>query len=156
MLTPNGVNYLLQFLVISSNSPIIRNKNQKWTSSLMSLYLLSLHTHTPLVITLCFLEAAVRTESDANLRKVFDFKYFLLVFQQKNFRIDCRFKKMHYLCIDKSRPLPIRTAYPAGHFLYIDVLKFNKLMVRCFWRYFDIILYLCSSKRRNHEENDDI
>ena len=22
---------------------------------------------------------------------------------------------------DKSRPLPIRTAYPAGHFLYIDM-----------------------------------
>ena len=39
MPTPNGVNYLLQFLVISSNSPIIRNKNQKWTFSLMSLYL---------------------------------------------------------------------------------------------------------------------
>ena len=28
---------------------------------------------------------------------------------------------MHYLCNDKSRPLPIRTAYPAGHFLYIDM-----------------------------------
>ena len=28
---------------------------------------------------------------------------------------------MHYLCTDKSRPLPIRTAYPAGHFLYIDM-----------------------------------
>jgi len=87
----------------------------------MSLYLLSLHKHTPLVITHYFLEAAVWTESDAKLRKVFDFKYFLLVFQQKIFRIVCRFKKMHYLCTDKSRPLPIRTAYPAGHFLYIDM-----------------------------------
>ena len=57
----------------------------------------------------------------AKLRKVFDFKYFLLVFQQKIFRIVCRFMKMHYLCNDKSRPLPIRTAYPAGHFLYIDM-----------------------------------
>jgi len=57
----------------------------------------------------------------AKLRKVFDFKYFLLVFQQKIFRIVCRFKKMHYLRNDKSRPLPIRTAYPAGHFLYIDM-----------------------------------
>ena len=30
-------------------------------------------------------------------------------------------ENMHYLCTDKSRPLPIRTAYPAGHFLYIDM-----------------------------------
>ena len=29
--------------------------------------------------------------------------------------------KNAYLCNDKSRPLPIRTAYPAGHFLYIDM-----------------------------------
>ena len=57
------------------------------------------------------------------IRIVFDSKYFLLVFQQKIFRIVCRFKKMHYLCIDKSRPLPIRTAYPAGHFLYIGKKK---------------------------------
>ena len=121
MPTPSGVNYLLQSLQSSLIPQLSKDKNQKWTSSLMSLYLLSLHTHTPLVITHCFLEAAVRTESDANLRKVFDFKYFLLVFQQKIFRIVCRFKKMHYLCTDKSRPLPIRTAYPAGHFLYIDM-----------------------------------
>ncbi len=31
------------------------------------------------------------------------------------------FEKSTYLCTDKSRPLPIRTAYPAGHFLYIDM-----------------------------------
>jgi len=31
------------------------------------------------------------------------------------------FRNNAYLCIDKSRPLPIRTAYPAGHFLYIDM-----------------------------------
>ena len=81
----------------------------------------TLHTHIPLVITHYLLEVAVRTESVAKLRKVFDFKYFLLVFQQKILKIVCRFKKMHYLCNDKSRPLPIRTAYPAGHFLYIDM-----------------------------------
>ena len=33
----------------------------------------------------------------------------------------CYFSKKHYLWTDKSRPLPIRTAYPAGHFLYIDM-----------------------------------
>ena len=31
------------------------------------------------------------------------------------------FENSTYLCTDKSRPLPIRTAYPAGHFLYIDM-----------------------------------
>ena len=31
MPTPNGVNYLLQFLTNSSNSPIIRDKKQKRT-----------------------------------------------------------------------------------------------------------------------------
>ena len=31
------------------------------------------------------------------------------------------FAESLYLCTDKSRPLPIRTAYPAGHFLYIDM-----------------------------------
>jgi len=39
----------------------------------MSLYLLSLHTHTPLVITHYFLEAAVWTESDAKLQNSVDF-----------------------------------------------------------------------------------
>ena len=39
----------------------------------MSLYLLSLHTHTPLVITHYFLEAAVWTESDAKLQIFVDF-----------------------------------------------------------------------------------
>ena len=39
----------------------------------MSLYLLSLHTHTPLVITHYFLEAAVWTESDAKLQISVDF-----------------------------------------------------------------------------------
>ena len=52
MPTPNGVNYLLRFLVISSNSPIIRNKNQKWTFSLMSLYFLFLHWHICIKVTL--------------------------------------------------------------------------------------------------------
>ena len=32
-------NYLLQSLLLSFNSPIVRNKNQKWTSSLMSFML---------------------------------------------------------------------------------------------------------------------
>ena len=82
---------------------------------------LSVHWHICFDVTHYLLEVAVRTESVAKLQKVFDFKYFLLVFQQKIFRIVCRFKKMHYLCTDKSRPLPIRTAYPAGHFLYIDM-----------------------------------
>ena len=31
------------------------------------------------------------------------------------------FAESLYLCTDKSRQLPIRTAYPAGHFLYIDM-----------------------------------
>jgi hypothetical protein len=39
----------------------------------MSLYLLSLHTHTPLVITHYSLEAAVWTESDAKLQIFVDF-----------------------------------------------------------------------------------
>ena len=38
MPTPSGVNYLLSFLIVSSNSPIIWNKNQKWMfKSYMSL-----------------------------------------------------------------------------------------------------------------------
>ena len=45
MPTPSGVNYLLQFLNVSSNSPIIWNKNQKWTFCLMSYSLLSVHWH---------------------------------------------------------------------------------------------------------------
>ena len=45
-------------------------------------------------------------------------------------------------------------SYVNTHFR--DVLNINKLIVRCFWRLFDIILYLCSTKRRNHEENDGI
>lgn len=32
-------------------------------------------------------------------------------------------KNKAYLCSDKSRPLPIRTAYPAGHFLYVDSVQ---------------------------------
>jgi len=39
----------------------------------MSLYLLFLHTHTPLVITHYSLEAAVWTESDAKLQIFVDF-----------------------------------------------------------------------------------
>ena len=31
------------------------------------------------------------------------------------------FAESLYICTDKSRPLPIRTAYPAGHLLYIDM-----------------------------------
>jgi len=46
---------------------------------------------------------------------------FYSFFNEKKLRIVCRFKKKHYLCTDKSRPLPIRTAYPAGHFLYIGM-----------------------------------
>ena len=41
--------------------------------------------------------------------------------QAKKFKKLGRFGNNVYLCIDKSRPLPIRTAYPAGHFLYIDM-----------------------------------
>ncbi len=73
MPTPNGVNYLLQSLQSSLIPQLSKDKNQKWMSSLMSLYLLSLHTHTPLVITHYFLEAAVRTESDAKLQISVDF-----------------------------------------------------------------------------------
>ena len=28
---------------------------------------------------------------------------------------------MYYLCINKSRPLPVRLAYPAGHFLFMGI-----------------------------------
>ena len=121
MPTPNCVNYLLQFLITLSNSPIVERQESKVDVQSYVLISLSIHTHISLVITHYLMESAVWTESVANLRKVFDFKYFLLVFQQKNLRIVCRFKKKHYLCTDKSRPLPIRTAYPAGHFLYIDM-----------------------------------
>ena len=116
MPTPNCVNYLLQFLITLSNSPIVERQESKVDVQSYVLISLSIHTHISLVITHYLMESAVWTESVANLRKVFDFKYFLLVFQQKNLRIVCRFKKKHYLCTDKSRPLPIRTAYPAGHF----------------------------------------
>mgnify|MGYP007100770760 CR=1 FL=1 len=31
-------------------------------------------------------------------------------------------KNIYYLCINKSRPLPVRLAYPAGHFyLWEDI-----------------------------------
>ena len=73
MPTPSGVNYLLQSLQSSLIPQLSKDKNQKWTSSLMPLYLLSLHTHTPLVITHYFLEAAVWTESDAKLQIFVDF-----------------------------------------------------------------------------------
>ena len=41
--------------------------------------------------------------------------------QQKCLKKFGRFRNKAYLCNDKSRPLPIRTAYPAGHFLYIGM-----------------------------------
>ena len=45
MPTPSGVNYLLQFLQYCPLIPqLSNNKNQKWTSSLMSLCLLCYHT----------------------------------------------------------------------------------------------------------------
>ena len=37
------------------------------------------------------------------------------------------FAESLYICTDKSRPLPIRTAYPAGHFLYID-MRYKRAM----------------------------
>ena len=40
---------------------------------------------------------------------------------QKYLKKLVRFGNNVYLCTDKSRSLPIRTAYPAGHFLYIDM-----------------------------------
>ena len=44
MPTPNGVNYLLQFLIDCRLIPqLSNNKNQKWTFSLMSYYLLFVH-----------------------------------------------------------------------------------------------------------------
>lgn len=53
MPTPNGVNYLLQFLLLFRSIPqLSENKNQKWTFSLMSLYLLFLHWHICFKITL--------------------------------------------------------------------------------------------------------
>ena len=39
MPTPNGVNYLLQFLQYSSILPILEYKNQKWTFILYVLYI---------------------------------------------------------------------------------------------------------------------
>ena len=38
MPTPNGVNNQPSFLIVSSNSPIVRNKNQKWTSNVLCPY----------------------------------------------------------------------------------------------------------------------
>ena len=73
MPTPNGVNYLLQSLLLLSNSPIIEQQESKVDVQSYVLISLSLHTHTPLVITHYFLEAAVRTESDANLQISVDF-----------------------------------------------------------------------------------
>ena len=102
MPTPNGVNYLLQFLITLSNSPIVERQESKVDVQSYVLISLSIHTHISLVITHYLMESAVWTESVAKLRKIFDFKYFLLVFQQKIFRIVCRFKKMHYLCRMKA------------------------------------------------------
>ena len=31
----------------------------------------------------------------------------------------CKIKYIYYFCINKSRPLPVRLAYPAGHFFYL-------------------------------------
>lgn len=122
MPTPNGVNYLLQFLITLSNSPIVERQESKVDVQSYVLISLSVHWRICFMITQLFGKIRTRRNPCANLRKVFDFKYFLLVFQRKKLRIVCRFKKKHYLCNDKSRPLPIRTAYPAGHFLYIDMI----------------------------------
>ncbi len=46
---------------------------------------------------------------------------FYSYFNKKSSELFVDSRKKHYLCNDKSRPLPIRTAYPAGHFLYIDM-----------------------------------
>ena len=52
MPTPTGVNYLLQFLIDCRLIPqLSNNKNQKWTFSLMSYYLLSIHWHLCFLIT---------------------------------------------------------------------------------------------------------
>lgn len=35
-------------------------------------------------------------------------------------------KNIYYLCINKSRPLPVRLAHPAGHFLFMGVRYTNQ------------------------------
>ena len=76
----------------------------------------------------------MRNRNTVEFLGIWETLHFLLVFQQKIFRIVCRFKKMHYLCNDKSRPLPIRTAYPAGHFLYTLIPQhFSLTIFISFW-----------------------
>jgi len=56
-----------------SNSPIIEQQESKVDVQSYVLISLSVHTHTPLVITHYFLEAAVWTESVAKLQIFVDF-----------------------------------------------------------------------------------
>ena len=58
---------------------------------------------------------------DAKIQKDFELRRLSTLFIEKILKNVCKFQKKRYLCTDKSRPLPIRTAYPAGHFLYIDM-----------------------------------
>ena len=46
---------------------------------------------------------------------------FYSYFNKKSSELFVDSRKCTIVCNDKSRPLPIRTAYPAGHFLYIDM-----------------------------------
>ena len=43
-----------------------------------------------------------------------------------SFKIFGTFRNSSYLCTDKSRSLPTRTAYPAGHFLNLTMMRYTK------------------------------
>ena len=83
--------------------------------------------HRNIVCSLFSYEVVVRPRNEqyvlclfrkhgANIQKVWELRWFSTLFIEKILIKVCRFQKKHYLCTDKSRPLPIRTAYPAGHF----------------------------------------
>ena len=75
----------------------------------------------------------VLSEHGAKIQKEFDNEMAFSLFSLKNTQKGPNLEKYElklsgflgtfrnnaYLCINKSRPLPIRTAYLAGHFLYL-------------------------------------
>ena len=73
MPTPNGVNYLLQSLLLLSNSPIIEQQESKVDVQSYVLISLFFHTHISLVFTHYLLEAVFWMESDAKLQISFEF-----------------------------------------------------------------------------------
>ncbi len=115
MPTPNGVNYLLQFLIDFFQFPNCPKQESKVDVQSYVLISLSVHWHICFMITQLFGKIRTRRNPCANLRKVFDFKYFLLVFQQKIFRIVCRFKKMPIFASTNPARFP-KNSVPSGTF----------------------------------------